>query len=57
MSNQSSTYGQAQAISIQAARKPARGFFRSFFAGFANAWLKAYGSSRVDSRGNVMCEL
>jgi hypothetical protein len=57
MSNQSSTYEQAQAISIQAARKPARGFFRSFFAGFANAWLKAYGSSRVDSRGNVMCEL
>jgi hypothetical protein len=53
MSNQSSTYDQAQAISIPAARKPGRGFFRSFF----DAWLKAFGSSRVDSRGNVMCEL
>jgi hypothetical protein len=57
MSNQSSTYEQAQAIAAPAARKPGRGFFRSFFASCFNAWLKAYGSSRVDSRGNLMVEL
>jgi hypothetical protein len=57
MSNQSSTYEQAQALSSPVARKPGRGFFRSFFANFFDAWLKAYGSSRVDSRGNVMIEL
>jgi hypothetical protein len=57
MSNQSSTYDQAQAISIPAARKPGRGFFRSFFANFFDSWLKAYGSSRVDSRGNLTIEL
>jgi hypothetical protein len=52
MSNQSSTYEQAQSMSIPALRKPGRGFFRSFFA----AWIAAYGN-RVDSNGNVMCEL
>jgi hypothetical protein len=52
MSNQSSTYEQAQAISIPAVRKPGRGFFRSFF----DAWIAAYGN-RVDSNGNVMVEL
>jgi hypothetical protein len=50
MSNQSSTYEQA--MSLPALRKPGRGFFRSFFA----AWMAAYGN-RVDSNGNVMCEL
>jgi hypothetical protein len=57
MSNQSSTYDQAQAISIPGARKPGRGFFRSFFANFFDSWLKAYGSSRVDSHGNLTIEL
>jgi hypothetical protein len=50
MSNQSSTYDQA--VSLPALRKPGSGFFRSFIA----AWIAAYGN-RVDSNGNVMCEL
>jgi hypothetical protein len=52
MSNQSSTYDQAQSMSSPAVREPGRGFFRGFF----DAWLKAYGN-RVDGNGNIMCEL
>jgi hypothetical protein len=52
MSNQSSAVASAESVSSQAVRQPGRGFFRSFF----DAWLKAYGN-RVDSNGNVMCEL
>jgi hypothetical protein len=50
MSNQSSTFEQPMSSAV--VRTPGRGFFRSFF----DAWLKAYGN-RVDSHGNVMCEL
>jgi hypothetical protein len=52
MSKQSSTFEQAQTMSIPALRKPGRGFFRSFFA----AWIAAYGN-RIDPDGNVLVEL
>jgi len=50
MSNQSAACANAQTMST--ARKPGRGFWRTFF----DAWVKSH-QSRIDPNGNVMFEL
>lgn len=51
MSHNSSAIALEQSLS-----SPARKSVRGFWASFYDAWLKAYGT-RVDSNGNVICEL
>jgi hypothetical protein len=51
MSNNSTAFAPAHTMSAPAA-KPAHGVWQRLY----QAWLDAYGT-RIDSNGNIMCEL
>jgi hypothetical protein len=55
MSNNHSAALPADQMAASARTAPGTGY--SFWRRLVDAWVRAYGSHRVDSRGNIMCEL